>query len=1209
MKILIAGLKAWPLHHEMEHVIGEALIAAGHTVHFLGCAHGAMKGCECFDLAASRAGRSHQEACAQCSRTQVGVHARAGFSEIPMPWDEDLAQKIKLRLAGLDAKSLLDLPCVGLSLREVLAPSLMRYARSGRSPEEALDRAVIHDYALQACMMESLLPGLFASHQVDAVFLLNGLFFAERVITDIARRMGLRVVNYERSHVRNAIVLDDAEPACFLNLHDEPDWRQNTDPLLDVYLQGRRVNRDASTRFGTGPSTAQLQTDNNSRPLVAIFTNVCWDSSVSTRPSAFGGYLPWLEEVIALCGRTPECDFVLRVHPGEARLAYDPTLERTEAWLEERSLPENLRVIPADSDESSYSLIDQAACGLVFVSSIGLEMACQGKAVIVCAGAHYAAQGFTLDATPGTLDDCLRKALDAGLNTDTAQQARAYAGRLFLDEPMPFPWVDEVEYGRPQRVCPPVDAAWLERDQLLTGLVSYIVGKVRRPPSLRMLLEDSSLCPLPFHYMSRLSGNAKRITVLIPAWNRASTLLRSLQAWREQSLDGSQFDVLVVDDGSPVPLEELLSPVFKHGGRLRLKVLRHKENRGPAAARNTGLDWIMQQPEPADLVFITGDDMIPAPDLLENLLAESQAWQDPRLAILARVDWDPRAGSNRVMRLVERNGMQFGFHSLPARARLPENYFYTSGVALSTAWLNDHKLRFSESFPYAAWEDIEFAVRAFRHGLQLAYSNRVQLFHHHPVTYDEFASRQFKAGVCARIFYQQQPNDYVRLVGPPPAAPPDRQLLKHLEEAVAELSKLDLDRLKQLPGSNGDLATQLDREQDNLLTNLLNAHSMLGWFSGFPFTGETVAVDLLSIVVPVFNKWELTAACIEAVRKHTSGKWELILVDNGSTDETASMASCITDIRYIRIEENLGYARANNLGAQAARGHVLVLLNNDTEVQEGWDKPLREALADESVGAAGSRLVYANGTIQHAGLAFGPDHLPWHIYRGFPADSPEVMHARDFNALTGACLALRMQDYRRLGGLDENFINCYEDIDLCLRLRQEGKRIVYRPDSLVVHHEGQSEGRNNRVNHSWFVLKDRWQDRFPCDEDSLLAEDGWELLRSDDGAQLRRLARSEKVSSRELVSQAGRLVSSGFFAEARKMLQDGMRHADNKAMIVDELAALELRAGNLLALDELHRTHGLSDAHRLLTDKLRQRFKDQMSERGISMHDTGEQIT
>ncbi len=1209
MKILIAGLKAWPLHHEMEHVIGEALIAAGHTVHFLGCAHGAMKGCECFDLAAQRSGRSHQEACAQCSRSQVGVHARAGFAEIPMPWDEDLAQKIRLRLAGLDSANLLDLPCVGLRLRDVLAPSLMRYARSGRSPEDALDRSVIHDYALQACMMESLLPGLFALQELDAVLLLNGLFFAERVITEIARRMGLRVVNYERSHVRNAIVMDEAEPACFLNLHDEPDWQQGDDPLLDVYLQGRRVNRDASTRFGTGHGSVESTTDSAARPLVAVFTNVCWDSSVSTRPSSFGGYLPWLEAVIALCNRTPECDFVLRVHPGEAKLAYDPTLERTEAWLAERSLPGNVRVIPADSDESSYALIDQAACGLVFVSSIGLEMACQGKAVIACAEAHYAGKGFTHDASPESLDECLRQALHAEQNAETQRRARAYASRLFLDEPIPFPWVDEVEYGRPQRVCPPVDAAWLDRDQLLKGLVDYIAGNVQRPPSLRMLLENQALCPLPFHYMSRLSGYAKRITVLIPAWNRASTLLRTLQAWREQSLNASQFDVLVVDDGSPVPLEELLSPVFKHGGRLRLKVLRHEENRGPAAARNTGLDWIMQQPEPADLVFISGDDMIPAQDLLENLLAESQAWQDPRMAILARVDWDPRAGSNRVMRLVERNGMQFGFHGLPARARLPENYFYTSGVALSTAWLRTHSLRFSESFPYAAWEDIEFAVRAFRHGLQLAYSNRLQLFHHHPVTYDEFASRQFKAGVCARLFYQQQPDDYVRLVGSPPASPPDRQLLKHLERAVAELSKLDLDRLKQLPGRDGDLATQLDREQNNLLTNLLNAHSMQGWFSRFPFEGEDVDDTLLSIVVPVFNKWELTAACIEAVRKHTSGKWELILVDNGSSDETSSRASCITDIRYIRLEENLGYARANNLGAQVARGRLLVLLNNDTEVQDGWDQPLRHALDDESIGAVGSRMIYADGTIQHAGLAFGPDHLPWHIYRGFAQDSPEVMHARDFNALTGACLALRMQDYRRLGGLDENFINCYEDIDLCLRLRREGRRIVYRPDSLVVHHEGQSEGRNNRVNHSWYVLKDRWQDRFPCDEDSLLAEDGWELLRGEDGPQLRRLSRTEKLSSRELVSQAGRLVSSGFLTEARRMLQEGLTHADDKAMIVDELAALEIRAGNLLALEELHRTHGLSDAHRLLTDKLRQRFRDQMSERGIALDDSSEQTT
>lgn len=1213
MNILIAGLKWWPLHHEVEHLLAEALQVDGNNVSFLGCSPRGMMACECVDRAVHEQSGGHANFCRSCITRQGGVHQRAGFEELPMPWSAAADAEARRRTEGLGPEALLDLQCCGHPLRELLGPSLMRWSRSGRPPEACVPLDVMLGHAHQALIMESLIPAMLEEREIELVLVLNGLFFAERLLYELAGGLGIRVVNYERSHVRNAIVVEDRQPACYLEIDNllPAGWEKETHPrpLLDHYLKGRASNRDASTRFGTGQvgETASMR----SRKQVVIFTNVCWDSAVSTRPSPFGSYLGWLEAMVALGHDRPDLDFVIRVHPGEARLDFDPTLERTETWLAEYGLPKNMTVLPAESDRSSYELMAESELGIVFVSSVGLEMACLGKPVVVCARGHYAGKGFTSEADPGTLSATVSDLLKLPPDPDeVSRKARSYADRLFFDAPIPFPWIDEIEYGRPQRVAPPLTKDWLEADRLLGSLVDRITGKRPHAITLREYLAEPAFCPLPFHFGSRLRERDPRIGVLIPAYGRPERLLKTLKGYQDQNGSRDRFMVLVVDDGSERELEELLRPAFpaNRPRGLELHVIRLENNRGPAAARNAGLDWFEARDDSPENLFITGDDMIPQPDLIDELIAEIVAWNDERVAILGKVEWDPELQPNRVMRLVESNGMQFGFRNLPARARLGENFFYTSSIALSRGWLRRTRMRFNEDFPFAAWEDMEFGVRAFRQGLVLCYTSRIAVKHNHRCSYRDFAERQRKAGSCARVFHQLHPVEFARIAGNMPADPPDRVLMEHMERALSELSKLNLDALKGLPGKDGDLADQLSREQDQLLTHLFRMNSDRGWFERPLLELGRGRQGLLSILVPVYNQWALTKACIEAIRRNTSGDYEIVVVDNGSSDATGSELKQTADLRVVRVPRNLGFSRGNNLAALESRGESLVLLNNDTEVHPGWDLPLREELADDEVGAVGSKLLFPHGSVQHAGLVFRPDGLPWHLYQGFAADAPEVSRRREFNALTGACLAIRRSLYAQLKGLDESFVNCYEDIDFCLKLRSLGRKLVYRPDSVVTHHAGRTEGREDRTAHGWLLILDRWKDRLPNDEARQLAEDGWIADRDQGELTLRRY--SEDVADPEpgLPLLAREWIRAGRITEARDLLLAALNPARTGAAsvaVLRELAELELAAGNIQALEQLATMHEFPADLKERLQQVRHRNRRELGERGIHLVEYG----
>jgi len=237
----------------------------------------------------------------------------------------------------------------------------------------------------------------------------------------------------------------------------------------------------------------------------------------------------------------------------------------------------------------------------------------------------------------------------------------------------------------------------------------------------------------------------------------------------------------------------------------------------------------------------------------------------------------------------------------------------------------------------------------------------------------------------------------------------------------------------------------------------------------------------VAIVIPTFNKLDLVRRCLQAISAQTPAPaHEIIVVDNGSTDGTAQFLKGEEQagrLRAILNRENAGFARACNQGAEAARADLLLFLNNDTQVTTGWLDALTGAVRRPQTGIAGAKLLYANGSIQHAGIAFIGD-MPDHPHRHASADAAEVNQFRELDMVTGACLMIRRELFLQLAGFDESYRNGVEDIDLCLRARAAGWKVVYEPKAVVFHLEGQSAGRFDHVADNLKIFFDRWGKSF-----------------------------------------------------------------------------------------------------------------------------------
>jgi GT2 family glycosyltransferase len=251
-----------------------------------------------------------------------------------------------------------------------------------------------------------------------------------------------------------------------------------------------------------------------------------------------------------------------------------------------------------------------------------------------------------------------------------------------------------------------------------------------------------------------------------------------------------------------------------------------------------------------------------------------------------------------------------------------------------------------------------------------------------------------------------------------------------------------------------------------------------------------------TIIIPAFNNANYTKKYLLALQKNTNSDFlkEIIVVNNASTDETGKLLETFKNIRVITEKKNINFAGACNVGARAAKGEILLFLNNDTEVQPGWLEPIMETVEkNNKIGAVGVKLLFPDESIQHAGLVFSADATPRHIYYRHNEKEPYVNKEREFKAVTAACIAIPKKVFDMVGGFDEVYKNGLEDVDICLKIHHLGYTIIYNPKSMVTHYESISSDRFSHSDQNAEIYMSRWSKEGP-DENKYYREDGFSRL-------------------------------------------------------------------------------------------------------------------
>lgn len=247
----------------------------------------------------------------------------------------------------------------------------------------------------------------------------------------------------------------------------------------------------------------------------------------------------------------------------------------------------------------------------------------------------------------------------------------------------------------------------------------------------------------------------------------------------------------------------------------------------------------------------------------------------------------------------------------------------------------------------------------------------------------------------------------------------------------------------------------------------------------------TKSSDLVSIIIPTRDNAGLLEKCLVSIQEYTEpDSYEIILVDSGSIDPaTQRLYEQWIDGQKIQLIEYVGekfnYSAANNLGVQYTNSDRFLFLNNDIEVRQNtWLPHLCQWLERDGVGIVGPKMLFSNGSLQHAGVVVGLSGLADHIYKGTGESESSLFCSpiwiRNCLAVTGACLLTTRQVFNKIEGFDEGYQLNFSDVDFCIKAYEAGYRCVYTPQVELIHHEGQTH--SYRVpRHDYEQASRHWQ--------------------------------------------------------------------------------------------------------------------------------------
>lgn len=575
-------------------------------------------------------------------------------------------------------------------------------------------------------------------------------------------------------------------------------------------------------------------------------------------------------------------------------------------------------------------------------------------------------------------------------------------------------------------------------------------------------------------------GGPPLVSVIVPTYDRARCLQNLLDDLSQQDLDPTLFEVIVVDDGSPRPAAEAVS----HADRPYPITMLRQENAGPAKARNTALSHAS-----GPVVVIYNDDAVLPTDNLRRHVIHHLRTVAPE-ALLGRFDFPESAQAHPFVALMQHSSLLFDYASMEHGKSYDWRMFWTCNLSVPRRCI-DAVGGFDEEFGAAICEDVELGLRLQRdQGIRVRYDATLGALHDHDLDIDRYAARQQKLGRYTHLAWTKHGNAWP--VGAPGASPHDPAFFLRLR-ATAEKNAATVARL--LPQVRARCAKPLPTDPDarnKVMDGLQSAVRTIGVheYSIGLIAGQAklsparmrarggLADGLTSIIMPNLNGTPHLQQAVASLRRHTSGPVQLIVVDNGSTDDSVAWLREQSDVTLIQLGENLGAPAARNHGLAIADGDSIVLCDNDVIFTPRWREILLGHLdAWPDIGAVGPMTDYVVGDQKVAD--------PTGCETDLDAYANAYHGAR--RGQHGYCARLilffaiyRREVFDRIGGIDTRYGRWgFEDDDLSLRIRRAGYHQRIAQDCFIRHLGSRTASTANLdyqalLLANWEVFKDRW---------------------------------------------------------------------------------------------------------------------------------------
>lgn len=572
------------------------------------------------------------------------------------------------------------------------------------------------------------------------------------------------------------------------------------------------------------------------------------------------------------------------------------------------------------------------------------------------------------------------------------------------------------------------------------------------------------------------------MSLVVPTYDRHGCVVQLLQALTAQDLDPGLFEVIVVDDGSPVPVTAALEGTT---WPFTLRLL-SQENGGPGKARNTAVrhargTWLL----------IFNDDALPAPDNVRRHLVAQAGAPGPR-AVLGSFDFDEEACRDPFTDLMQHSTHLFEYALMRPGRLHGWRFFYTCNLSLPRDAF-ERAGGFDEAFFRAITEDVELGYRLERSlGLKVLYDPRIRAWHDHDMDLERLRRRAFWLGWFQVRMMEKHPELQEVFLGPGKHLGLERELgfrraheerLAGAEEATSEVGDL-CERMRgmdRLGVKYAALRAHMDRRtREVTLTELARGYvcGMRRWRPEDLHPHRRLLDQTTSVIIPNLNGFPHLPAAIESLRRHTRGPWEAVVVDNGSTDGSLEWLREQEDIRLIELGANAGAPAARNRALRVARGATILFCDNDVVFTPGWREILLGHLESwPDVGVVGPMSDYVSGIQKAADRPASGEDLEAFARRFHREHAGEHTYSSRLILFFMLC---RRELIEHIGGIDERYGRWgFEDDDFALRALLAGYQLRVARDCFI-RHLGSQTARTADLDYArllrenWEVFKRKW---------------------------------------------------------------------------------------------------------------------------------------